>query len=100
LLNPIPDPEHLHPAKDKGLHFFSYEISEALHMSDKEKQIFQECVQKLDGELHENIDVHSQAIIVPTIELLLNYCLRFMAGSSSNRAKYAAAPAPQADRTG
>lgn len=63
--------------KMKDYTFFSYEISEALHMSDKEKQIFQECVQKLDGELHENIDVHSQAIIVSTIELLLNYCSRF-----------------------
>lgn len=63
--------------KIKDYTFFSYEISEALHMSDKEKQIFQECVQKLDGELRENIDVHSQAIIVSTIELLLNYCSRF-----------------------
>lgn len=57
--------------------FFSYEISEALHLSDKEKTILHECVCKIDTELQENIDVHSQAIIVSAIELLLNYCLRF-----------------------
>jgi AraC-like DNA-binding protein len=57
--------------------FFSYEVSEALHMSDKEKQIFGECVLKLENELQENIDVHSQSIIVSNIELLLNYCSRF-----------------------
>ena len=32
---------------------------------------------KIQAELQENIDVHSQAIIVSTIELLLNYCTRF-----------------------
>ncbi|WP_242673230.1 helix-turn-helix domain-containing protein [Niastella yeongjuensis] len=57
--------------------FFSYEISEALHLSDKEKQILYECVLKIQAELQENIDVHSQTIIVSTIELLLNYCTRF-----------------------
>lgn len=63
--------------KMKDYSFFSYEVSEALHMSEKEKQIFYDCVQKLDGELRENIDGHSQAIIVSNIELLLNYCSRF-----------------------
>jgi hypothetical protein len=32
---------------------------------------------KNQSELQENIDVHSQLIIVSTIELLLNYCSRF-----------------------
>ncbi|WP_345949314.1 helix-turn-helix transcriptional regulator [Mucilaginibacter sp. PAMB04274] len=63
--------------KMKDYSFFSYEVWEALHMSEKEKQIFYECVQKLAGELQENIDVHSQDIIVSNIELLLNYCTRF-----------------------
>lgn len=61
--------------KDYG--FFSYEISEALHLSEKEKQTLYDCVMKIDTELHENIDVHSQLIIVSAIELLLNYCSRF-----------------------
>lgn len=63
--------------KMKDYSFFSYEISEALHLSDKEKQILYDCVMKLSGELHENIDVHSQAIIVSNLELILNYCSRF-----------------------
>lgn len=65
--------------KIKDYSFFSYDTSEALHMSEKEKQIFYDCVQKLDSELQENIDIHTQDIIVSNIELLLNYCTRFYA---------------------
>lgn len=57
--------------------FFNYEISEALHLSDKEKQILFDCVQKIETELQENIDSHSQNLIVTNIELLLNYCSRY-----------------------
>lgn len=57
--------------------FFSYETSEALHLSDKEKQILFECVQKIETELQENIDTYSQTLIVSNIELLLNYCSRY-----------------------
>lgn len=63
--------------KMKDYSFFSYEMSEALHLSEKEKQILYECILKIEAELQENIDVHSQNIIVSTIELLLNYCSRF-----------------------
>jgi len=61
----------------KGYSFFQYDVSEALHLSAKEKMILFECIQKIQTELQENIDVHSQPIIVSTIELLLNYCSRF-----------------------
>ncbi len=63
--------------KFKRYSFFNYEVSEALHLSNKEKNILLECVQKIQAELQENIDIHSQYIIVSTIELLLNYCSRF-----------------------
>lgn len=63
--------------KLKDYTFFNYEVSEALHLSDKEKNILIVCIQKIQAELQENIDVHSQYIIVSTIELLLNYCSRF-----------------------
>jgi AraC-like DNA-binding protein len=63
--------------KIKYFNFFSYDISEALHLSEKERQVLYECVFKINTELNENIDVHSQDIIVSTIELLLNYCSRF-----------------------
>lgn len=63
--------------KMKDYTFFSYETSEALHLSDKEKQILYDCVQKIETELRENIDNHSQTLIVSNIELLLNYCQRY-----------------------
>jgi len=63
--------------KMKYYTFFNYETSEALHLSDKEKQILYDCVQKIETELQENIDTHSQNLIVTNIELLLNYCLRY-----------------------
>jgi AraC-like DNA-binding protein len=63
--------------KMKDYSFFSYETSEALHLSEKERQVLNDCILKINTELEENIDVHSQNIIVSTIELLLNYCSRF-----------------------
>ncbi|WP_426484347.1 helix-turn-helix domain-containing protein [Flavobacterium sp. 2] len=63
--------------KLKDYSFFSYDIQEALHLSEKEKQILYDCVLKIESELKENIDIHSQDIIISTIELLLNYCSRF-----------------------
>lgn len=64
-------------AKMKDYNFFAYEVAEALHLSDKENQILKDCVSKIETELKENIDDHSQHIIVSQIELLLNYCTRF-----------------------
>jgi AraC-like DNA-binding protein len=61
----------------KDYNFFSYEISESLHLSEKEKQALYDCVLKIQSELQENIDVHSQNIIVATLDLLLSYCSRF-----------------------
>lgn len=63
--------------KMKDYSFFSYEISEALHLSEKEKMILNSCMLEIEAELKENIDIHSQSIIVSNIELLLNYCTRF-----------------------
>ncbi|MCD9015606.1 helix-turn-helix domain-containing protein [Parachryseolinea silvisoli] len=63
--------------KMNDYNFFSYEVSEALHLSEKEKATLCDCVLKIENELQENIDTHSQNIIVSTIELLLNYCTRF-----------------------
>lgn len=57
--------------------FFSYELNEALHISEKEQQIIKELFSKIDYELDQNIDKHSKTIIANNIELLLNYCDRF-----------------------
>lgn len=57
--------------------FFSYTMAEALHLSQKEEHILSGIVKGIETELLENIDHHSQTLLVSNIELLLNYCLRF-----------------------
>ena len=57
--------------------FFSYEANEALHLSEKERLIILDCLNKIDHELHQSIDKHSKKLIANNIELLLNYCMRF-----------------------
>lgn len=89
------DPENFHP-KGRGLFFhpdllrgtslvrsikeytfFSYSSNEALHISDREKQLVNEVMNKIEYELNQPIDKHSKRLIVNNIELLLNYCMRF-----------------------
>lgn len=57
--------------------FFSYELKEALHVSQKEKQIVLDCFDKIRYELSQGIDKHTKKVIVSNIELFLNYCTRF-----------------------
>ena len=61
----------------KDYTFFSYETNEALHLSEKERQLIVESLNKIDYELHQSIDKHSKKLIANNIELLLNYCMRF-----------------------
>ena len=57
--------------------FFSYEISEALHVSENEKNMLNEIIAKIETEFQQNIDRHSQKLIISNIELLLDYCTRY-----------------------
>lgn len=57
--------------------FFSYDSNEALHLSEKEKQIALDCFMKIQYELDRAIDNHSKKLITTNIELFLNYCTRF-----------------------
>ncbi|MGB0868207.1 MAG: helix-turn-helix domain-containing protein [Flavobacteriales bacterium] len=57
--------------------FFSYDVNEALHISDIEKQKLLECVLNIVDEYSQNIDQHTQGLIASNLELLLNYCKRF-----------------------
>jgi AraC-like DNA-binding protein len=57
--------------------FFSYEMNEALHLSEKERHIIIDCLRKIEYELNQSIDKHSKKLIANNIELLLNYCMRF-----------------------
>jgi AraC-like DNA-binding protein len=63
--------------KIKEFSFFSYQTSEALHLSDKEKQLLYDCITKIQAELLQNIDSYSEILVVSNIELLLNYCSRY-----------------------
>ena len=67
--------------------FFNYEANEALHISEDEKLIIKDCIAKIEKEYSQNIDKHSQGLIVSNIELLLNYCNRFYDRQFYTRAK-------------
>ncbi len=57
--------------------FFSYDIHEALHLSDAEQQTITQCVDIIKNEISERIDNHSQTVISSSLELLLNFSKRY-----------------------
>jgi AraC family transcriptional activator of pobA len=57
--------------------FFSYNVHEALHLSESERKIILDCLSKIKYELKRGIDKHSKTLIISNIELFLNYCVRF-----------------------
>ncbi|MDN3549990.1 helix-turn-helix domain-containing protein [Mucilaginibacter aquaedulcis] len=57
--------------------FFSYQSKEALHLSEREKNIVLDCFSKIDYELDQSVDKHSKRLIISNIELFLDYCVRF-----------------------
>jgi len=61
----------------RDYHFFSYDVNEALHLSERERKIIMESFQKIQYELEYPIDKHSKSLIISNIELFLNYCVRF-----------------------
>ena len=67
--------------------FFSYEVNEALHLSEEEKQIITDCFDKIRIELSHAIDKHSKILIAKNIELLLDYCMRFYERQFHTRSK-------------
>lgn len=61
----------------KSYSFFSYNSTEALHLSEDEKTIFADCLDKIKMELNHPIDKLSKRLIARNIQLLLDYCMRF-----------------------
>lgn len=57
--------------------FFSYLVSEALHISERERQLVLDSFSKIRYELEQAVDKHSRKLISHNIELLLSYCVRF-----------------------
>lgn len=63
--------------KMKGYGFFSYSVAEALHLSEKEKDIIDGLFTQIKSELSSAIDIFSQDLINSYIELFLDYSNRF-----------------------
>jgi AraC-like DNA-binding protein len=57
--------------------FFNYEVNEALHLSEEELKTIEDLLDKIVREYSQNLDKHSQNLIISNIELLLDYCTRF-----------------------
>ena len=57
--------------------FFSYEVNEALHLSEEERVVLYDCIRNIKEEYDQRIDDYSQKVMVSNIELLLSYCTRF-----------------------
>jgi len=57
--------------------FFSYEVREALHLSEQERRTILDCLHNIRHELQHAIDRHSRTLVVNNIEMFLNYCVRF-----------------------
>lgn len=61
----------------KSYTFFSYSSTEALHLSEEEKGIVLDCLDKMKMELEHPIDKLSKRLVAGHIQLLLDYCMRF-----------------------
>lgn len=57
--------------------YFRYSQKEALHLSDKEKEIFMDCLEKIREETEHPVDTHSADLISANIQVLLEYLSRF-----------------------
>src|SRR4051812_35972346 len=60
----------------KNYGFFSYAASEALYLSEKEKNVIIGIFKNIEIELESAIDHFSQDVMISQIELLLNYSKR------------------------
>jgi len=63
--------------KIKQYEYFSYSLSEALHLSEKEEATVIGIMQNIEQEYRSNMDKFSQQVIIAQLELLLTYADRF-----------------------
>lgn len=57
--------------------FFSYNSNEALHLSEKERMLIQNCLDQIEYELSLPEDNYSKQIVVSSLQMFLDYCSRF-----------------------
>ena len=60
----------------KEYSYFSYNANEALHLSEQERKVVIECINNVAEELRHPIDKHSRSLIIDTMKLLLDRCIR------------------------
>lgn len=72
----------------KSYNFFEYSLFEGLHISDDEKIVLEDILKKIEREFTNNIDKHTEKLIVSNLELLLNYCQRFYDRQFIMRSKF------------
>ena len=63
--------------KIASFNFFDYSQMEALHLSESERKIYLDCLQKIDMALEHPVDSHSASVLSANIQLLLEYLHRF-----------------------
>jgi AraC-like DNA-binding protein len=61
----------------KQYSFFGYDVNEALHLSEKERWMLTDLVKNIEIELDQNIDKHSQELIIVNLESVMKYCNRY-----------------------
>lgn len=61
----------------KNYGFFSYDVNEALHLSDEEEKTIEAILQNIQKEINARLDNFSQDVMVASLELLLSYSNRF-----------------------
>lgn len=57
--------------------FFSYEVHEALHVSESEREELGTVLDLIKKEYNRNIDAYSEELLISGLELLFNYFQRF-----------------------
>lgn len=57
--------------------FFHYDSNEALHPSEEERTIIQNTTDNIHKEYAQNIDKHTEGLLIANLDLLLGYCQRF-----------------------
>jgi AraC-like DNA-binding protein len=67
--------------------FFSYSVTEALHLSNDEKHTLSTIIDNIQKECSDTIDNYTQKVITTAIEQLLTYSQRFYARQFTTRKK-------------
>ena len=68
--------------------FFEYDTNEALHLSEKERDFINTLVDTIEEEIKQNMDRHSQELILQNLETILKYSSRYYDRQFYTRTNY------------